>query len=349
MINETGLISIIIPFYNSSKYLEETIQSVVNQVYENWELILIDDGSEDNSFELAKKFTLDKRVKLFKRESKIKGASVCRNEGARKSKGNYLIFLDSDDLMASYCLLNRIKFVNKSPGYNLYIFPVELFENNPGDLNKYWNIKTNQDDILRFLRQDMPWCISSPVWEKETFKEINGFNESSLCWQDWEIHLRLLINKKKIIYASDFKTDIYIRDNRKNPDKNRISYREKSIEYNQNILDTIDLIFIRLKQENIFINYRNDLWGLYLRRCKKFYEYGASDLCFKCIYKYAKKLNKKSILTIIYYLYFYLDKRKNNFIIKYIFKVIYKVENYIHSGNSIIFPKKFFKSIDVNH
>ena len=91
-------ISIITPSYNSSEYIEETIQSVLNQTYEKWELILVDDFSSDNTVSIIESFiSLDSRIKLIK-NTENKGAAVTRNTAILESKYSYLAFLDSDDI-----------------------------------------------------------------------------------------------------------------------------------------------------------------------------------------------------------------------------------------------------------
>ena len=89
------LVSIITPTYNSEEYISVTINSILNQTYSNFELIIIDDFSTDNTLECVKKFD-DKRIKIFK-NNKNRGAAFCRNRGLKNAKGRYLSFCDSDD------------------------------------------------------------------------------------------------------------------------------------------------------------------------------------------------------------------------------------------------------------
>lgn len=89
------MVSIIIPIYNVEKFLDETIQSVLNQSYEEWELILVDDGSADNSVQVAEKYLGDERISLIRQKNE--GVSIARNRGLSLAKGKYVYFLDSDD------------------------------------------------------------------------------------------------------------------------------------------------------------------------------------------------------------------------------------------------------------
>lgn len=105
------LISIIIPVYNAEKFLDETINTVLNQTYKNFELILVNDGSKDKSVDVIKKHN-DKRIKLIDNKNN-KGAALSRNDGIRKAKGRYICFLDADDLWNKEKLEKQINFMKE--------------------------------------------------------------------------------------------------------------------------------------------------------------------------------------------------------------------------------------------
>ena len=91
-----NFISIIIPVYNSEKYLKKCIDSILNQTYRKLEIICVDDGSTDKSIEILMDYALkDKRIKIYKNE--FKGVSAARNSALEKCTGNYVMFVDSDD------------------------------------------------------------------------------------------------------------------------------------------------------------------------------------------------------------------------------------------------------------
>ena len=95
----TPLISVIVPVYNASKYLERCVRAVVAQTYSQWELILIDDGSTDNSLEIIRNFAAsDDRIRAFHQENS--GAGMARNKGIENAVGEYVVFLDSDDYIS---------------------------------------------------------------------------------------------------------------------------------------------------------------------------------------------------------------------------------------------------------
>ena len=107
------LVSIIIPVYNAASYLEETINSIQEQTYSNWEAIFIDDCSSDNSYNLIKKYQKeDKRIKLIKNKTNS-GAAVSRNNGIDHAEGDYLCFLDADDKWHPEKLEKQINFMQE--------------------------------------------------------------------------------------------------------------------------------------------------------------------------------------------------------------------------------------------
>ena len=108
------IISIITPVYNASDFLEETINSVLNQTYDNWEMILVDDCSTDNSREIIKKLSQmdDRIIPVFSERNE--GVAKSRNKGILKAKGRYIAFLDSDDIWKENKLKLQIEFMKKN-------------------------------------------------------------------------------------------------------------------------------------------------------------------------------------------------------------------------------------------
>jgi glycosyltransferase involved in cell wall biosynthesis len=105
------LVSIITPNYNCVQFIAQTIESVLAQTYQNWELIIIDDCSTDGSYEIARSYAKrDKRIKVFRME-KNSGAALARNKGIELSHGDYLAFLDSDDIWISEKLEKQLQFM----------------------------------------------------------------------------------------------------------------------------------------------------------------------------------------------------------------------------------------------
>ena len=105
------LISIVVPLYNADKYIGETINSVLKQTYSNWELIIVDDCSTDNSRQVVEEFMADQRIKLIKLDNNFGGPAGPRNIGIEKAKGEYVSFLDADDLWDENKLYHQLNFM----------------------------------------------------------------------------------------------------------------------------------------------------------------------------------------------------------------------------------------------
>ena len=131
-----GLVSIITPNWNCAKYICETIRSVQAQTYQNWEMIIVDDCSTDNSEEVVKPFLeLDKRIRFLK-NVKNSGAAVSRNYALREAKGRWIAFLDSDDLWLPEKLEKQLKFMVEN-GYHFSYTGRDFINEASDPLGKY--------------------------------------------------------------------------------------------------------------------------------------------------------------------------------------------------------------------
>lgn len=126
------LISIIIPTFNRCSFLGETLNSIIGQHYQNWECLIVDDGSTDYTDELASFYCkIDERINFFKRPERYKkGANSCRNYGFELSKGDYINWFDDDDIMLPNFLSERIDYMNESIEIIICsFFPTDAFLN----------------------------------------------------------------------------------------------------------------------------------------------------------------------------------------------------------------------------
>lgn len=212
------LISIIIPVYNRESLIIETLNSILAQTYNNWECIIVDDGSIDTTLEVVQEFAVkDKRFSFFSRpENRLKGPSSSRNFGIEKSQGDFIIFLDSDDLLSSDCLFNRLEFAQNNLQFDFFIFKTELFKTKVGDLNRIFNLEqesySDENYLNWFLQGATPFCVSSVLWKADRIKLLGGFNEKMTILEDPELHIRAFRNHFKSI-TSNLKADNYYRKN----------------------------------------------------------------------------------------------------------------------------------------
>ncbi|WP_278588085.1 glycosyltransferase family 2 protein [Limosilactobacillus pontis] len=108
----SGLVSIVMPCYNGEQFIDETIKSVLNQTYQKWELLVIDDGSRDSSASIVQNYAKDdQRIRLIQQQNA--GSAAARNNGIRQSKGQYLALLDSDDIWLPGFLDSQVRFIRQ--------------------------------------------------------------------------------------------------------------------------------------------------------------------------------------------------------------------------------------------
>ena len=130
------LVSIITPSYNTAKFIAKTIQSVLDQTYKNWEMIIVDDCSTDNTDDIVAPFLTDKRIKYLKNE-KNSGAAVTRNKALREAKGKWVAFLDSDDLWMPGKLEKQITFMEEN-GYHFSYTNYSEIDDEDKSLGTLW-------------------------------------------------------------------------------------------------------------------------------------------------------------------------------------------------------------------
>lgn len=188
-----GLVSIITPTYNSEKYISETIESIQAQTYTNWELLITDDCSMDQTISILKTFQEnDSRIRLFKLE-KNQGPGVARNNSIKKAKGNYIAFLDSDDKWSENKLEKQINFMQK---YN-YSFTFTNYykideKGHEQKSNKSLPLKVN---YLNCLKGNRIGCLTVIL---DRTRLDNIFFDNLPRRQDYLLWLKIL---KKIDYA----------------------------------------------------------------------------------------------------------------------------------------------------
>ena len=130
-----GLVSVIMPSWNTGRFIAESIESVLAQTYTNWELLIVDDCSTDNTDEVVKPYLEDKRIKYFKNE-KNSGAALSRNRATREAQGEWIAFLDSDDLWTPDKLEKQVGFM-KDNGYNFSYHDFVRIDEDGNPLNIY--------------------------------------------------------------------------------------------------------------------------------------------------------------------------------------------------------------------
>ena len=196
------LITIITPVFNREEIVVETIQSVLNQSCSSWEYIIIDDISTDNTWDVLQSFAkIDERIKVYKRDRKPKGAQTCRNIGIKAAKGNYLVFLDSDDLLEPFCVEQRVEFLHSKGNNDLMIFPKAKI-----------NSINNRELLINFLKYKLQIQTTDCLWSKSYLLQIGAWNEVLIRFQDIEVVIRALIKPDiKLVFSRNHKADSIFR------------------------------------------------------------------------------------------------------------------------------------------
>lgn len=180
-----GLVSVIVPMYNSQKTIYGCIKSILSQTYTNIEIIIVDDGSEDKSYDivnnLIKKESLQEKIVLIKQENN--GPASARNNAIKISNGEFIAFLDSDDSWHPNKILEQIKLFNRKTNLGL----VACTTNNYISKNKDENISISFDKLI-FKNY---FCTSSVMVKSEVLQDIGLFNINKKYSEDYELWLRI--------------------------------------------------------------------------------------------------------------------------------------------------------------
>jgi len=165
---------------------------------------VIDDGSEDATLNVLRSYQKqDDRIHYYERKRAPKGAPTCRNIGLKYAKGDYIIFLDSDDCLLPFCLERRIEMFAQYPECDFLVFPMGIKHKN-GIVKK--EMLTDQSFLIEFLSANLPWSIMCPIWRKSKLIGLNGFTEGYPRFNDPELMIRALL-KKDIVFKVFNKLD----------------------------------------------------------------------------------------------------------------------------------------------
>ncbi len=195
-------VAIILPNYNSHLFLKETIMSVMNQSYKNWQLIIVDDCSDNKTKKILKNFLKIKKIKIFWMK-KNRGAAYCRNYAIKKARSEYIAFIDSDDIWKRKKLSNQINFMKKN-NFNFTYTNYETF----GKKKRFVKPpkKMNFDNFIH----NTSISTATMLIRSKIAKEIS-FTNTKIC-EDYFYKCKIL-NKVNYAYCLDqFLTKYRIRD-----------------------------------------------------------------------------------------------------------------------------------------
>lgn len=194
------LVSIIIPTFNRAHLIGETLDSVLSQTYTNWECIIVDDGSTDNTDEVIGEYLeKDNRFQYHHRpKGRLKGGNAARNYGFEVSKGEFVNWFDSDDIMVSTKIESKLKKILEED-CDFVVCKGALFESLPIIEPIPWSLNLEGNVLLNHVLGKISFVTNGPLFAKSFLLNNQPlFNESLLIRQEWEFFNRLLIKKPRI-------------------------------------------------------------------------------------------------------------------------------------------------------
>jgi glycosyltransferase involved in cell wall biosynthesis len=271
---DKDLISVGIPFFNAEKFLSKAIESVISQSYDNWELLLLDDGSNDGSLEIAKRFEQhDNRVKVFS-DGKNKGLGARLNELATLSNGEYIARMDADDIMHPIRLETQVQILKDNP--NIDVLGTNAYVVDENDL--VFGIRyRHQSGLIKVENFIHPTIMGKKQWFLD-----NPYDEKAIRIEDAELWFRtkskskFMITKEPLLFYREFGGDYYKKYFLANSSKEYILKKYNGNSYwkeffNKNQLKGLVYKFFSLSNnEQILINRRN---GVIYKQKKSYSEY----------------------------------------------------------------------------
>lgn len=198
------LISVIIPLYNSEKTLCETLESVLQQTFSDWEIIAVNDGSKDSTLNILATIK-DPRLKVFSYRNG--GISVSRNRGLALAEGEYIAFLDHDDLWTADKLELQLKALQQNPQAAVAYSWVDLIDESNRLIRSCHLYKDKGKVYEKVLTDFIVVTASNPLIKKSALREVGGFDESLFGSDDMDLFLRLaarfefaVVEKSQILY-----------------------------------------------------------------------------------------------------------------------------------------------------
>jgi glycosyltransferase involved in cell wall biosynthesis len=189
-------VSVLIATHRRTDLLCEALRSVLDQTLDNVEIIVVDDAGEDATADAVAKLAQQRdTIRYFKRSdyTEKSGGLPSRNVATKLCSGRYVLYLDDDDLLASSCLERRMAVLEEKPDLDFCVGQCAVFEGTPKLNDGLWCTWTDdQDDLLMFLSNAVPWQTSGPLWRRSALNNVGAWDESLGSGWDYEYHIRAL-------------------------------------------------------------------------------------------------------------------------------------------------------------
>lgn len=267
---ETPTISVIMPVYNSAKYLALAIESILNQTYSDFEFIIIDDGSSDTSWKIIQKYSLkDKRIRAKQNSSNL-GICQTLNYGLSIARGKYIARMDADDWSYPERLSKQVVFMKTHPKVVICGGAVQVCNADLKILNKR-SYPISDKKIREKILKINPFAHPAVMYRKEAVIEAGGYNEKLVTVEDYDLYFRLG-NLGKLANLSDTLLKLRLRDNSiscLNATKQaafHLYVRLKAVNeygYNWHLVDAVYFIAVLIGMVVIPNRYKSKLYNLF--------------------------------------------------------------------------------------
>ncbi|AFY99669.1 glycosyltransferase family 2 protein [Calothrix sp. PCC 6303] len=185
-------VSVVVPAYNAMKYLPETLDSILQQTFSDFEVLIINDGSSDHIVEWFQEIQ-DSRVKLISQQNM--GLSSARNTGIRYSQGEYIAFLDSDDTWEKTKLEKQVNYLEKNPSVDLIHTWMELMDEVGISTGRILKSSAEGNIWEKLIQRNVIACLTVMV-RRHCFEVVGGFDETLRSLEDWDMWIRIAKNYK---------------------------------------------------------------------------------------------------------------------------------------------------------
>lgn len=229
-VSERPLVSIIVPTYNCGPFIGQTLESVQAQTYPNWECLIVDDDSTDETREVVARYARnDRRIKYYYKEKQ--GVSAARNYGLERSAGQYIQFLDADDLIEKKKFERQVDYLEQHPEVDIVYGSVRYFRTENVEERKYSMSEENKpwmpevsgagEDILLALSGGNIMAVNSPLIRRSVIDDVGLFDEAVPPLEDWDYWIRCATQGKRFQYEDFEGTLALVRSHPSSSSKNK--------------------------------------------------------------------------------------------------------------------------------
>lgn len=291
------LVSIIIPTYNRAYLIGETLDSILSQTYAEWECIIVDDGSTDNTDEILSEYVnKNNRFIYFKRpENKPKGANACRNIGLEKAKGDYVVFFDSDDLMTPNHLELKMTKIAQSE-YDYVITRTKFFNKENIQIDDYYQFDKYEITPHNYVTQKINWLTYDICLKAGLAKSIQ-FNENLQSGQEYNYFCKLVYKSVNAVFIDEVVT---LRRHHNNSIRSRLKseYQIKESLFKANLYTYMDIAEMASAETRLYLiekvgRFIMDRRTFFGHSPAKIFQYLRKETGFKCIYVYLYLISMK--------------------------------------------------------